>query len=119
MERWEMVNNYNYYVSKRSCYREKQSNISTLRESISGYMDLCIGYSDEIDLHRGQAYFFDMLADDNSQRYSQAEKERLLGELDLLSSYISTELGNIQSDINYWDRKIKEYEEEQENSGDI
>ncbi|MBE5954517.1 MAG: hypothetical protein E7257_10280 [Lachnospiraceae bacterium] len=112
MERWEMVNNFNNLVSKRTYYREKQSTIAALRECVNTQMDLCIGYCDEIALHLGQANYFDMLHEKNSERYSVTERDGMLGELDSISSYIASTLQGIQSEINYYDRLIKEYDAE-------
>lgn len=111
MERWEMLNEYNRLVSKRTSYNEKQRIISSLREDIEERMKMCIGYSQEIEIHYGQSNYFDLLSEDNRDIFSTLDKERLLGELDDLASYMTLEIQSIQSDINYWDRKIKDYDE--------
>lgn len=114
MERWEMQKNYDYYYRKKKCYEEKKSTITALRSSIAKYMDECILYSSWINGHSKQANYFDMLADHNQGLYSESEKQRMLIELDLLSSYLILQLQNIQGDINYWGRKLKQYDMEQE-----
>lgn len=113
MSRYDLVREYNYYTRKRESYKQKLSVNSGLKSKIEEGMDACIEYSQDIGEYDLCANLFDGLYDDNGERYSERKKQDILDLLNALDVHIRNEISDAQDKINYWDGKIKKYDEEE------
>lgn len=113
MSRYSLVVEFNYYTRKREEYKAKLSANAALKSEIEGYFDACMTHGQGIAGYYGCSNFFDQLSEKNDERYSETKKQEILDMLNALDGYISGQISTAQQNINYWDRKIKEYDEEE------
>lgn len=113
MSRYDLVKKYNYYTRKRESYKEKLTINSELKSKIENSMDACMKYSQDIGEYDLFANLFNQLYDENKERYSESKKQNILDLLNALDVHINNKISNAQDEINYWDGRIKKYDEEE------
>lgn len=112
MSRNDLVREFNYYTRKRESYKEKLTINAELKSKIEAGMDACIVYSENIGEYDLCANLFNELYDENKERYSERKKQDILDLLNGLDVYINNQISDVQDEINYWNGKIKKYDEE-------
>lgn len=114
MLRNNLVKEYNYYTRKREEYKAKLSVNSTLKGEIESKFNACMTHGQGIAGYYGFSNFFDELFEKNDERYSEAKKQEILDMLNALDLHINTQISIAQQNINYWEARIKAYDEEEE-----
>ena len=113
MSRYEMVTKYNFYVRKRDCYAAKIQDNAALREMLSSGLSNCNTYMNDLKQYSDDAVIFQQLYDKNYEYFSAEENQRLLDIIDEVGTHLENVRQSAQNSINYWDREIRDYDDEQ------
>lgn len=113
MTRAEMVTEYNFWVSKRECYKEKISTNAALKESISAELYSLSSNMSLLSAYSEKAVIFGQLYSRNYNMYNETEIESIIAVFDEVASHLESVKSTCQSQINYYDSEIKKYDEAQ------
>lgn len=108
-----MVNEYNFWVSKRDCFIEKISTNAALKKSVSAELASLTSNMKLLSDYSDKAVIFGQLYDRNYDMYKETEMNSILAVFDDVASHLETIKSTCQSQINYYDGEIRRYDEEQ------
>ncbi len=112
MTRSEMITEYNFWVRKRECYKEKIATNINVRAVLSDGLSNCETSMSKLDAFSDASVLFEELYTKNNASYNSTEISNILQIVDEIGIHLETVKSNAQQQINYWYAKIAEYDAE-------
>lgn len=114
MTRSEMVTEYNFWVRKRECYKEKIATNTNVRAVLSVCLNNCEISMSKLDAFSSASVLFEELYIKNNASYNSTKASNILAIIDEVGMHLETVKSNAQQQINYWYEKIAKYDAEKD-----
>lgn len=118
MSRDYLVSQYNHYVDKRNSYIDKIHANEDVISAIESGFDTCMTYVDQLGAYIDYANIFKQVHEHNQDDFSEDQKSYIIGILNEVGIHLETERADAQSQINYWQDEIDDYDREHQDQED-